>query len=88
MKAAQRIGIQLRRARCTASRQKSHDLAREAVGLHARVGPPIERCSGSLGLCIGQCCERLQYSWLVITQDPECLLLAINDNRGDLPSGE
>jgi hypothetical protein len=36
--ASQRVGVQLRRARCTPSRQKSNDLAREAVSWYAVFG--------------------------------------------------
>jgi hypothetical protein len=39
MATAQRIAHQPPRARCTRTRQNSYDLAREAVGLHARVRP-------------------------------------------------
>ena len=35
---AQRAGVQLPRARYIRMRQNCNDLAREAVGLHARVG--------------------------------------------------
>ncbi len=37
MAAVQRIAHQPPQARCIVSHQKRHDLAREAVGLHARV---------------------------------------------------
>jgi hypothetical protein len=36
--AAQRVGIQLPRARCTGSRQNTNDLAREAVSCNAVLG--------------------------------------------------
>jgi hypothetical protein len=38
MAAVQRVGVQLRRARGTRSRQKSRDLAREAVSRNAVLG--------------------------------------------------
>jgi len=38
MVAAERVGIQVPRARCIGSRQKSHDLAREAVSWNAVLG--------------------------------------------------
>jgi hypothetical protein len=38
MKAAERVGIQLPRARCTERVQKRHDLAREAVNCNAVLG--------------------------------------------------
>jgi hypothetical protein len=37
MAAAQRVGVQPPRARCTRMRQNANDLAREAVGLQRRV---------------------------------------------------
>jgi hypothetical protein len=59
--AAQRVGIQLPRARCTGSRQKTNDLAREAVNCNAGLGGrwteyrfPIEKKN---------CCMARYHAW-------------------------
>ncbi len=41
LRATQRVAHQSPQARRIRKRQNSHDLAREAVGLHARVGPSV-----------------------------------------------